>query len=170
MVFVEPSGLCGQSSGTGVPLSSVGWVGFNVANWANYGGMGEIAGNAAWNSAWSTTSQSPATFRMQINASRTLPAVGESIGRISLPVSIAATAIDATAYAYGGQYRNAAIEAGTGFGATAAAYYTGTALVAAGASTAAVITIPIIVGAAVYYGGTGPCAKEGVMSICKVKK
>jgi len=140
----------GKAGGSGVSGAS---VATNVALWASWAEAGGSFGNMAWNSGWSTASQSPSTFRLQMSLAKNLPTAGQSLGRIALPVSLAATTIETGIHLRAGEYRNAGIEAATGYGSTGAAMLAGFALFASGSGPWAVVTLPIALGATIYYGG-----------------
>jgi len=125
----------------------------NFALWASWAETGGSSGNMAWNAGWSTASQPPSTFRLQMSLAKNLPAVGQSLGRIALPVSLAATTMETGIHLRAGEYRNAGIEAATGYGSTGAAMLAGFALFASGSGPWAVVTLPIALGATIYYGG-----------------
>ena len=101
-----------------------------------------------WNAAWSTASQSAQTFRNQIASSKALPGIGGSLGRIALPVGIAASALNAGPRFVGGDKYGGWLELGAAGTATALGAGAGVLL----AGSTAVFWVPVAVGVGSYYG------------------
>ena len=143
-----------EATNSGVPWAAIGSVAYNVGLGLEYPTLGSMGGNAFWNAAWSTASQSTAMFRFQVAGSKLLPVLGESAGRIALPVGIAQTTIDASVQLVAHNYKGAAVEAGVGFGSAGASMATIGALNLFDEVPGVVlITVPLSVGLGVYYGG-----------------